>query len=56
MPWCAAVGCNNNTFKQNRVKDMFLRITERGDTEKKMDPKHTKREHAKKSKTLPSTF
>ena len=20
MPWCAAVGCNNNTFKQNRVK------------------------------------
>ena len=31
MPWCVVVGCNNNTFKKNRDKDVsFFRIPKDG--------------------------
>ena len=31
MPWCVVVGCYNNTFKNNRDKDVnFFRIPNNG--------------------------
>ena len=36
MPWCVVVGCNNNTFKNNRDKDVsFLQVPKGGSLEKR---------------------
>ena len=36
MPWCVALGCNNNIFKMNRGKDVsFSRIPKDGNLKRR---------------------
>ena len=42
MTWCIAVGCSNNLFMKNRIKEKCLPVTNRWKFKEKMASKFTK--------------